>query len=289
MPVPEPLPPIASQPLSVVLLAGGDAGGVEGLLEAWTRHLDARGQEYELILADDLGAAAEAAAPLTGRMPRLRVARGDGSHGEGAALRAALAEAKHPLLFYILCQPEYRPEFLGLLLDRPATSPGEGKEIDHAHVMTGCRAAVRVPLGLRVLGWLWRAWSWLVFSYAPPRLPGWLGWRGRAGWLFARVLFGIRYHDVSCPVRLIRRDVFARIPIQSDGSFVHVEVLAKANFLGCLMAEEVPLPLAPRPYRRDLALLWRDCKRMLRQPDFGPAVLGAPSTDPAPLAGGPPT
>ena len=56
------------------------------------------------------------------------------------------------------------------------------------------------------------------------------------GWL-AYFLFGLWLHDVSCPVRLYRRTVFDRLPIQSKGTFAEVEILAKANFLESLMVE----------------------------------------------------
>ena len=86
-----------------------------------------------------------------------------------------------------------------------------------------------------------RVFCRVVFSAAPSPLPGWLGGKGHAARLLARVLFGVRNRDVLCPYRLMRREIFARIPLQSDGPFVHVEVLAKANFLGCILAEDVPL------------------------------------------------
>ena len=111
-----------------------------------------------------------------------------------------------------------------------------------------------MPLVLGIPGWVWRLFCRLVFGYAAAAVAGLAGLAGHAGRLLARILFGLRYHDVACPFRLIRRDIFARIPIQSDSPFVHVEILAKANFLACLMAEEVPLPLTPRPYEGDFRL-----------------------------------
>jgi glycosyltransferase involved in cell wall biosynthesis len=282
MPVPPTLTPIAAEPLSVVLLAREAAVHVEALLDDWRRCLDGRGQDWELLLVDDGSSdgTADRALAVAERMPRLRVLRHPTPQGEGAALRTGLAEAKGPLLFTSLCQPDHRPEHLAALLDRPATqkeSGPQGKAIDEVHLISGYRADVPMPLGLRVLGWLWRMFCRVVLSYAPQRLPGWLGWRHHAGWLLTRLLFALRYHDVASPVRLMRKDIFARIPIQSDSSFAHVEVLAKANFLGHLMGEEVPLPLAPRRYRGDLGVLWRDGKRLFNEPDFGPAVLPAPA------------
>ena len=92
--------------------------------------------------------------------------------------------------------------------------------------------------------------SWLLFGFADPPLPGWLGWQRHLGQWVARRLFGVPYHDMTCPFRLARRAIFGRIPLQSDGAFAHVEILAKANFIGCLLGEEVPLGERQRRCRR---------------------------------------
>jgi glycosyltransferase involved in cell wall biosynthesis len=275
------LPEIATQPLSVVLLARDASDRVEASLRAWLDYLDARGQAYELLVSDDASGdgTADRVETVAANAPRLRVLRQAGPRGEGAALRTGIREAKNPLLFVSLLRPEYRPEHLGLLLDRPAPVPMKGKEIDNVHLIGCYRGGVRVPVALRVVGFLWRLFCRVVFSSPRTPLPGWLGWRRHAGWLLTRILFGLRYHDVACPVRLMRREILARIPIQSDSRFAHVEVLAKANFLGKLMSEEVPLDVKPPPYTGDWGLLWRDGKEVFRHPNFGPAILPGPPKD----------
>ena len=79
----------------------------------------------------------------------------------------------------------------------------------------------------------------------------------------------------------MRRDIFGRIPLQSDGPFVHVEMLAKANFLGGIMAEDVPLGDAGRPVSAEPRDgpgegFLKDCLRVFNRPDFGPTVLPTP-------------
>jgi hypothetical protein len=108
-------------------------------------------------------------------------------------------------------------------------------------------------------------------------LPGWLGWQRHLGRLAVRALFGVRNRDVACPFRLIRREIFARIPLQSDGPFVHVEILAKANFLGKVLGEEVPLgdrnrpvTAAARPDAPGVGSVVREACRLFRHADFGP-------------------
>ncbi|HMC88896.1 MAG TPA: hypothetical protein VKI17_05080, partial [Gemmataceae bacterium] len=96
----------------------------------------------------------------------------------------------------------------------------------------------------------------------------------------------LRLKDADCAFKLFRRSIFARIPIQSDGAFVHAEILAKANFLGCMMAE-VEVSYAPRVASdMDAAAKRqrrREALRLFRHPDFGPAELapGASAEQPA--------
>ena len=267
------LPPIASQPLTVALLAHNDAGHVEELVSAWAAHLDGMERDYQLLLVDDGsadGTAARAGA-LREKFPRLEVLRHEAARGVGAVLRTAVAAAKRPLFFYTLCDPRYRPDDLPRLLGA----------IDQVHVVSGYRAGRPVPPAWRATGLLTRVLCRVVFSAAPAPLPGWLGTEGHAVRLLARVLFGVRNRDVLCPYRLMRRDILARVPLQADGPFAHVELLAKANFLGCIFAEDVPLGDAVRPVRAEARDgpgegFLKECMRVFDRPDFGPTVL--PST-----------
>jgi hypothetical protein len=70
--------------------------------------------------------------------------------------------------------------------------------------------------------------------------------------------------------------VFDRIPIQSDGPFVHGEIIAKANFLGYMMTD-VPVPYTPDEASAAKAISlrerYKDATCVFRHPDFGPALL----------------
>ena len=262
------LPPIADQPLSVVLFAHNDGNHLEAVVAEWVTYLNGLNREYEIILVDD-GSTDQTPRlldKLRDRHGKLRVLRNPEHRGEAAALRTALASARHPLLFYTVCEPRYRPADLRRLLN----------EIDRVHLVSGYRGGRPVPRFWRWLGRLRRAAAWLLFGFADPPLPGWLGWKRHLGAVIARLLFGVRNHDVACPFRLIRRAVFAHIPLQADGVFGHVEILAKANFLGCLLGEDVPLgdrhrPVVPDESRREnLGRLFSDGYRVFSHPDFGP-------------------
>ncbi|HTU21462.1 MAG TPA: glycosyltransferase family 2 protein [Gemmataceae bacterium] len=270
------LTPIASQPLSVVLLTRNQAGHLEALLAAWVTYLNGLDREYELIVVDDgsTDGTSELAEKLAAGYRRVLVRRHERAQGEGAALRTALTLAQHPLLCYTLGDPHYVPADLGKLLRKRTDSSKPDLEIDHVHLLSASRGGQSVPWAWQALGVWWRLLNRVLFAYFPQPLPGWLGWKRHALSFLVRVLFGVRYHDVACPFRLLRREIFARIPLQSDGAFVHVEILAKANYLGMMMGEQVPLepgrypPLTTEMSREERRQLHTDACRVLRHPTF---------------------
>jgi glycosyltransferase involved in cell wall biosynthesis len=242
------LTPIASQPLSVVLLTRNQAASLEATLAAWVTFLNGLDRDYELIVVDDgsTDGTGELAEKLATGYRHVVVRRHAQVQGEGAGLRSALLAARHPLFFYTLGDSHYAPADLGRLL-RKRTDPRKPLfEIDQVHLLSSYRSGQSIPWPWRILGHLWRLLLRVMFGQAPERLPGWLGWKRHALAVLVRILFGVRYHDVTCPFRLLRREIFARFPLQSDGAFVHVEILAKANYLGLMMGEEVPLEPARR-------------------------------------------
>jgi glycosyltransferase involved in cell wall biosynthesis len=239
------------------LLAHSDRPGLEEALGEWIAYLNGLDHPHEIILVDD--ALVDRTDELARRHLSVRVLRDPTKRGVGAALRLGLAEAHHPLLVYAPCDRQYQPRDLRLLLD----------EIDKTHVVTGHRAGRPVPVLLRVTGFIWRGLVRVLFGLPLEPLPAWLGWRDYAVNLLARVVFGLRLHDVQCDFRLVRRSVFRRIPIQSDGPFAHIELLAKANFLTNVMTE---VAVVHRPAARAPSG-WRDAWRVFAHPYFGPAVL----------------
>jgi glycosyltransferase involved in cell wall biosynthesis len=269
MPEPPQLPPIATQPLSVVLLGQSDRPGLDEALHGWSAYLNGLNRSYELILVDD--ALLDRTEELAKRHPHVRVLRDPIKRGVGAALRLGLNAAQHPLLFHAPCNQCYQPKDLKLLLD----------EIDRVHVVVGHRVGRRVPLPLRVFGFGWRLLFRILFGLPVEPLPAWLGWGDHARNLFARIVFALRLHDVLCDYRLYRRSIFRRIPIQSDGVFAHVEVLAKANSLTALMTD-VPVSYRPLP---ELPSWRKDAWLVFARPEFGPAVL-PPEIPPSPSPSG---
>jgi glycosyltransferase involved in cell wall biosynthesis len=273
MPDPVERPPIATQPISLILVAHNAAADLEVVLAAWHAVLDPLGRPCEIILVDD-GSTDDTptlADLLAGQHPQLHVIHHPTRQGFGAALRSGLAKAQHALLTYTTCDKQYHPGELLRLLDL----------IDKVDLVTGYRLWLRVPPVLRALGRVYRLFIRVLFGIPLEPLPCWLGDKGQIKRWLARWIFGVRVHDVECAFRLFRRAIFERIPIQSSGPFAQVEILAKANFLGCWMAE-APVsynpPAGPPAWGSLIGgeTWWSEARRLFGEPDFGPVVPGAP-------------
>ncbi len=83
--------------------------------------------------------------------------------------------------------------------------------------------------------------------------------------LSRRLVFAVPVLDVYSPCRLHRADKLREIPLQSGSSFVDVEILAKATFLGHLLDEVAVPPLGGRVWRRG----WlRNLGSVFKRPTF---------------------
>jgi glycosyltransferase involved in cell wall biosynthesis len=260
------LPPIATEPLSLLLTAYNAEPHLDEVLTSWAAELARRERDYEILVIDD-GSTDRTAAlveEIAGRLPQVRLLRHEKRSGTGATLRTGLAAARFPLLLTSTCDRQFPPEEAKKLLG----------DIDRVHLAAGYRVNRPVPLPLRVLGFFYRLFLRVGLAHPVEPLAGWLGWRAWAAHLRARLLFGLRVRDVYGPFRLYRRSVFDRLPIQSDGDFVQVEVLAKANFLGCVMTETPvrhqppagPPADTPEARHQHRADFWR----VFSHPEFAP-------------------
>src|SRR5437868_6255609 len=112
-------PPIAKEPISLILVAHNAGADFETVLRAWTSFLDSLKRPYEILLVND-GSTDETAAnadQLAARSSRLRVVHHATRQGFGAALRSALPLAQYPLLATSTCDKQYQPTDLQRHLD----------------------------------------------------------------------------------------------------------------------------------------------------------------------------
>jgi glycosyltransferase involved in cell wall biosynthesis len=257
-------PRVSKEPISVLLPAYNQAAGLEPIVENWLRALDRLGRPYEFIIINDGSTddTAAVAVRLAVRHPAVRVLRHDSHRGFGAALRTGIRVARYPLVFDTACDYPYPPADLKKLLDA----------IDSVDLVSGCRTEP-VPAGLRHLGRVYRVLARILFGVQPEPRPTWRGWAAWWQGVRLRLVFGIRLWDATSAFKLFRKSVLDRLPIQSDTDFVHAELMAKANFLGCLMAE-VPIGKLAGTFRGVTELpppsvdRATEARRVFRRPEF---------------------
>lgn len=270
--------------VTVVIPAHNAAAALDRVLPVWASTLANWNRTFELIVVND-GSTDDTPTVLQKRagVPHLRVLTHDARRGLGACLRAALAEARYPLFLYCGVDYPYLPADARAMLDRiDLRDEILGKQPD---LISGARAGHPRPLVVRALGGAWGLF-WRVFAGLPMTDPApWYGFGAALGRLRARWVFGVPLADVHSAFKLYRTAFLKRFPIQSDGDFVHTELVAKATFLTSIM-DEVPLSPANVPLP-DLGPLGADRRRVFRDPQFAfppepPAPV--PAEAPAPAA-----
>lgn len=269
--------------LSFLLPVHNQAGALEVALSSWSSLLERLERPCEIIVIDDgstdgtakLLHGADGRPGLAVRLPHTRVLSMPARRGVGACLRAGIEAATQPLVFYTGLDYPYNPADLRTLLARlNEADPESQRKID---LINGYRA------GTPLTGWdrwrdrMWRGLLRVVLGMESSPRPGRLGAAAHRYARKIRVLFGPRVGDIDSKFKLFRKSIFARIPIQSDGDFVHAEILAKANFLGCLM-DEVPIAARPGPFPAhpeppSPTPRGKELRRVFVNSDFGPALL----------------
>jgi glycosyltransferase involved in cell wall biosynthesis len=238
------LPPVQSEPISTVLPIYNDVATLQPALETWVSVLNGLNRDYELLLVDDASSDSswELAKTLAEKNQSVRLLHHEAHIGFGSCLRTGLASARFPLVVISTCDGCYQPTDLSGML----------KWIDKVHLVAGYRT---IDAKRYKRNWAERLFQWIN-----------------------RVIFGLRLKDPECWFLLARRSIFTRILIQSSGPFAFAELLAKANFLGCLMSE-TPAAYRPSPdtdrkwgkvtLRQKLA----GFRRVFSHPDFGPVTV----------------
>ena len=286
--------------VTVVIPAHNAAAALEKVLPAWgavlTNARQPLNRPFEIIVVNDgsTDGTATVLQKLVERVPNMRVLTNETQKGFGACLRAALAETKQPLFFYTAVDYPYTPADIRPMLERiELRDEILGRQPD---LISGFRAGQPRPTVVIALSWVWkifwRLFAGLPFAYTPP----WYSWRD--WWYRKRVewVFGVPLVDVNSCFKLYRTEFLKRFPIQSDGDFVHTELVAKATFLTSIMDE---IPLTPRtelipaigPVAADRWKVRQDPKFAVEESQSAPeppkseaAPPPAPDPSPAPLA-----
>jgi glycosyltransferase involved in cell wall biosynthesis len=253
---------------------------LERALPAWISTLGKLNRRFEILVVDD-GSSDDTAAradAVSSRHPEVVVLRLEKPAGFGAALRAAIDKSQYPLFFYTSLDYPYQPSDIRILLNR----------IDDVDFVSGFRKAIPLPTGVRIAQRILELAARVLIGLQREPLPGWLGWKRHCYARLVKTLFGVELIDVESEFKLFRREVITSFPIQSDGPFVHTEIVAKGNFRSFWLDElpigaqsGVPKEALGIPFRmRDR---WKDLRRLLKNATFKkPAEKPADETEPSP-------
>ncbi len=281
--------------VSVVLSVRNVANTIDGLISSWMHALNAVGRPWELLTVDDGStdgtfANAEVAAE---RSRNTRVLKLDRPGGFGACLRLALPEAQHPLIATSSADYPYTPADLAKLLARIDVETEFQDGMSDALVMrmpdivNGCRTGVAVPLFWKSLGRLYRGFARIALGLPLDPLPGWYGLREHLRILGAWIVYGVPLEDPNSAFKVYRRAFLERFPIQSDGDFARIELVAKSTFLTCIL-DEIPLTpkSAPIPHatwnRTDRKKVFGNPQFTHRPPEMTPSSSTPTVPDPLP-------
>ncbi len=197
--------------LSVVLPAWNEAAGIEDTLHAVLRcgdHL-VESEElewFELVVVDDASSDGTGAliATLAADDDRIRLLRHDVNTGLGGALISGFGAAKGSLVLYT-------DSDLPFDLSEVATALRVMRE-QRAHVVAAYRNSRR---GEGPRRWCYSA----IYN------------------LLVRWALGLRVRDVNFAGKLLHRDVLDRVQLESTGSFIDAELLAKVDRSGFTIAQ----------------------------------------------------
>ncbi|MGL6095880.1 MAG: glycosyltransferase family 2 protein, partial [Fimbriiglobus sp.] len=262
-PAPPPEPPEA---VSVVLPVRNVADRLGPAVRDWHAALVGFARGFDIHIVDDgsTDGTAEIADALASELPDIRVLRHPAYRGFGACLRTALPDARHPLFFYAALDYPYTPADLSPMLERIGhRDESMNRRID---VVCGYRTGRPTPGVWVAAGKLVRGFARIALGLPLEPLSAWPGLREHVWSWVVWAIFADPQTDPNAKFKLLRKALFDKFPIQSDGDFVHVELVAKATFVTALIDE---LPLTPKPDPLPVAR-WSEFGKVFRDPQFTP-------------------
>ncbi len=228
--------------LSVFFPAYNEAENLPTLIAEADSILRQQADEYEIIVVNDgsRDATATVLQELQTRYPCMRVITHEQNQGYGAAVRSGLSAARFELVFFADADQQFCLAEISTLLEK----------ISQADVVIGYRQSRQDHAGRRLAGWLWTS------------LVCWG--------------FGVRFRDLDCAFKLMKRSALERINIQklqSNSSTLSPELLIKFERAG-LRIVEVPVTHYARQHGsakgvtpsviirslRELALIYRELR-----------------------------
>ncbi len=213
--------------ISAFFPAYNDGGTIPSMVITALRTLATVTDDYEVVVVNDGSAdyTAEVLEELARVYPQVRIIHHPINRGYGAALRTGFASAQKEWVFYTDGDAQYDPHELTILVD--ALAPG-------VDIVNGYKIVRQDPLHRILIGRLYHH--------------------------FVKFMFGFKLRDVDCDFRLIRREVFDSVPLESDTGTICLEMIKKFQDKGYKFAE-VPVHHFHRAYGKsqffNFPRLWR--------------------------------
>jgi len=213
--------------ISAVFPAYNDGGTIPSMVLTALMALRQVTDNYEVIVTNDGSSdyTREILDELASRYPELRVIHHEKNQGYGGALRSGFSAATKEWIFYTDGDAQYNP----LELVKLTAALREG--ID---VVNGYKIERHDPLIRKVIGRLYHH--------------------------IVRLMFGFKLRDVDCDFRLIRRNLFDQIELESRSGSICLEMVKKFQDKGFVFAE-VPVHHYHRSYGRsqffNFKRIWR--------------------------------
>lgn len=207
--------------------AYNDAGTIGSMVVSVIETLEEITDDYEVIVVENGSTdyTVQVLESLAEHYEKLRVMTHRTPLGYGGALRVGFASATKDLIFYTDGDAQYDPRELKLLL------PALRDDID---VVNGWKIDRSDPLHRKIIG--------RVYHHT------------------VKLLFGFKLRDVDCDFRLIRREVFEVVDLESDSGTICLELVKKLQDAGYRFAE-VPVHHYHRTYGEsqffNFPRLWR--------------------------------
>lgn len=217
--------------ISAVFPAYNDGGTIPSMVLTALMALRQVTDDYEVIVTNDGSKdyTREILNELASRYPELHVIHHEQNQGYGGALRSGFAAASKEWVFYTDGDGQYNPlELVNLV----------GALNDGVDVVNGYKISRHDPLIRIIIG---RVYHHIV-----------------------KIAFGFKLRDVDCDFRLIRREIFDRIKLESKTGTICLEMVKKFQDAGYVFAE-VPVNHFYRAYGKSQFFNWGHLWRTFKQ------------------------
>ena len=186
--------------ISVFFPCYNDAGTIAAMVIRALQTLREITDDYEVIVVND--ASPDDSMRILSELscvlpPEFRVVVHETNRGYGGVIRSGVAAAKKDWVFYTDGDAQYDVRELKLLADKIS---------DDVDFINGWKIKRRDPMH--------RVWIGIAYQY------------------FVKLVFGLKIKDVDCDFRLMRREIFDVVQLESNTGTITFELVKKAQDAG---------------------------------------------------------